>query len=378
VRAPRARPARSIPFWTVGGLAVSIMLCVAAWQWLRPVPASTPVQATTASPERGLSYFLTVQKYRDGKPYQGEFQSTGREIFESGWRFKLNLTSPEEGFLYLLNQEPGGNYVLLFPFPSHNSGSAHIEANERLETDWYVFDKKPGTEQFRLVWAGQFVRIRLEQRAIDSVLILTAPDGKQMVEVNLTGVGDEESLSLEALTAGSYKLTVRAIGAATMRGSYELETTFRARATEQDRKRLTAEALLREVKELGKPSGKTTLQAIEKIQQALTMWRELVEPHWAAYSLWMLGDVYRDTNQLEKAIEYYEELLAFSRQFKLRAKEGIALGNLGICHSGVNHPDKAVEYQEQSLAIKYELKDLHGQANILLNRANSYLFLSRY
>ena len=226
--------------------------------------------------------------------------------------------------------------------------------------------------------AGQFARFRLEQRAIDSVLILTAPDGKQMVETNLTGVGDEESLSLDALTAGIYKLMVRAIGVATRRGSYELETTFRTSATEQDRKRLTAEALLREVKELGKPSGKTTLQAIEKIQQALTLWRELGEPPWTAHSLWMFGDVYRDTNQFEKAIEYYEQLLVFSRQFKLRAKEGIALGNLGISQSGLNHPDKAIEYQEQALAIKYELKDLYGQANILLNLGNSHVFLSRY
>jgi hypothetical protein len=36
--------------------------------------------------------------------------------------------------------------------------------------------------------AGQFVRFRLEQRAIDSVLILTAPGGKQLAETNLTGV----------------------------------------------------------------------------------------------------------------------------------------------------------------------------------------------
>jgi hypothetical protein len=105
-------------------------------------------------PERQLSYWLTVQKYRDGKPYQGEFQSSGREIFEPGWKFKLNVTSPQEGFLYVLNQEPGGKYVLLFPLPSHKNGSAHIEANEQLETGWYVFDDQPGTERFRLVWAA--------------------------------------------------------------------------------------------------------------------------------------------------------------------------------------------------------------------------------
>jgi hypothetical protein len=106
-------------------------------------------------PERSLSYSLTVQKYRDGKPYQGEFQSSGREIFEPGWRFKLNLASPQEGYLYLLNQEPGDKYVLLFPLPSHKNGLARLEANERLQTAWYVFDDQPGTEAFRLVWAAQ-------------------------------------------------------------------------------------------------------------------------------------------------------------------------------------------------------------------------------
>ena len=54
---------------------------------------------------------------------------------------------------------------------------------------------------------GQFVRFRLKQQAIDSALILTAPDGKLLVEMNLTGAGEEESLSMEAATAGTYRLT---------------------------------------------------------------------------------------------------------------------------------------------------------------------------
>src|SRR5258706_16002564 len=62
--------------------------------------------------------------------------------------------------------------------------------------------------------AGQFVRFRLEQRTIDAALILTAPDGKQMVEMNLTGAGEQESLSMEAAIAGSYWFTMRSRGAA--------------------------------------------------------------------------------------------------------------------------------------------------------------------
>src|SRR5262249_11635319 len=142
-----------------GGLVVWIVLGVAAGRWLRLPPASTPgntpAQVDALAPERSLTYSLTVQKYRDGKPYQEPFQSSGREIFEGGWKFKLDLMSPQEGFLYLLNQEPGDIYRLVFPSSSSKNGSAHIAANERHETDWYFFDDKTGTERFRLVWAAE-------------------------------------------------------------------------------------------------------------------------------------------------------------------------------------------------------------------------------
>ncbi|HEX4945085.1 MAG TPA: protein kinase [Blastocatellia bacterium] len=148
-----ATPARRKFFWLLGALLAAGLIGVPVWQTLRSRDSSIPTMS--ALPERNLSYFLTVQRYRNGKPYQSEFQSSGREIFEPGWQFKLNVTSPQEGFLYLLNEEPGGAYVLLFPIPSHNNGASRLVANERFQTNWYVFDEKPGAEQFRLIWAAQ-------------------------------------------------------------------------------------------------------------------------------------------------------------------------------------------------------------------------------
>ena len=42
-------------------------------------------EVAASLPERSLNYSLTVQKMRDGKPYQDEFESSGQEIFENGW-----------------------------------------------------------------------------------------------------------------------------------------------------------------------------------------------------------------------------------------------------------------------------------------------------
>ena len=108
--------------------------------------------------ERSLTYSLTVQKMRDDKPYQGEFQSSGQEIFENGWKFRMNLSSPQEGNLYLLNEGPGGDdtttYNVLFPEAQTNGGSAHVSANQKMQTAWMRFDNNQGTEKFWIVWSA--------------------------------------------------------------------------------------------------------------------------------------------------------------------------------------------------------------------------------
>ena len=123
-----------------------------------PASSSAPPPATT-SPQRTLNYWLTVQKMRDGKPYQEQFDSSGQEIFENGWKFRFNASSPHTGHLYLLNEGPaeGGQttYNLLFPTPSFNNGSPQLSADQLMQTGWYVFDEHQGTEKFWIVWAAQ-------------------------------------------------------------------------------------------------------------------------------------------------------------------------------------------------------------------------------
>jgi serine/threonine-protein kinase len=115
----------------------------------------------SAAREQTLTYSLTVQKMRDAKPYQNEFESSGQEIFENGWKFRMNLNPPQEGYLYLLNEGPAGNavtYNMLFPETKTNNGSPKVTADQKLQTAWMRFDDHQGTEKFWIVYSGAPVK----------------------------------------------------------------------------------------------------------------------------------------------------------------------------------------------------------------------------
>ena len=133
-----------------------------AWYLLSNRKAEVATSDTPAPSEtRDLSYKLTVQKMRNGRPYQEEFESSGQEIFENGWKFRIHMNSPQTGYLYLLNEGPaeGGEvtYNMLFPAPSMNAGSPYLAANQKMETAWMVFDENQGTEKFWMIWAAEAV-----------------------------------------------------------------------------------------------------------------------------------------------------------------------------------------------------------------------------
>jgi serine/threonine protein kinase len=111
---------------------------------------------------RSLNYSLTVQKMRDDKPYQGEFESSGQEIFENGWKFRMNMSSPQEGYLYLINEGPVSGdaitYNVLFPDSTTNAGAPRVSANQKLRTAWMRFDDQQGTEKFWMVWSSSPVK----------------------------------------------------------------------------------------------------------------------------------------------------------------------------------------------------------------------------
>jgi hypothetical protein len=114
-------------------------------------PVSPPAQ-------RSLVYSLTVQKMRDGKPYLDPFQSSGQEVFENGYKFRLNVSSPQAGYLYVFNEGASENaktdFTIIYPTPRTNNGSAKLDVNKSMQTNWNTFAGETGTEHFWITWSA--------------------------------------------------------------------------------------------------------------------------------------------------------------------------------------------------------------------------------
>ena len=84
-------------------------------------PASIP------NPERKLRYYVTLQKYRDGRAFEKPFRLTGERVFEADYTIRLTLSSLEPGYLYVLNEGAAStaekpDLHTLFPSPTSRDG----------------------------------------------------------------------------------------------------------------------------------------------------------------------------------------------------------------------------------------------------------------
>jgi serine/threonine protein kinase len=137
--------------------AITVKLISSIGPGIKP-PITPPGPA--AGSLRTLNYSLTVQKYRDNKKDGPPFTlADANQIFESKYHVKLNVTTPQPGFFYVLNEgppDPSGvpRYNMLYPasVDKGNRVLTRITAPEPAD-DWFEFDNRRGTEKLWLVWS---------------------------------------------------------------------------------------------------------------------------------------------------------------------------------------------------------------------------------
>jgi serine/threonine protein kinase len=128
--------------------------------------ARTNVAATPAAPvaERSLTYWITVQRFKEKKPYLKPFTLPGEMIFQEDYQIRVNMRSSQTGHLYVLNEGPSESsapeFVAVFPSSTANNASSLVRAEQVVqipEQSWLKFDKEQGVEKLWLVFSEDAV-----------------------------------------------------------------------------------------------------------------------------------------------------------------------------------------------------------------------------
>ncbi len=119
-------------------------------------------------------------------------------------------------------------------------------------------------------------------------------------------------------------------------------------------------------------------KAMELLEQALCIFKELGDRagQWATFH--GLGNCYRSVGRYAKAMELFEQSLSMAKELGDRAGQAKALHGLGNCYESLGQSAKAMELFEQVLSIFKELGDREGQAKTLHGLGNCYELLGQY
>jgi tetratricopeptide (TPR) repeat protein len=217
--------------------------------------------------------------------------------------------------------------------------------------------------------AGQYLHTVVDQRGIDVVVKVFAPDGKQIIEVDSpNGSQGPEPVFLVAEAQGSYRLEVASLEKGAQPGQYEIRIEELRAATPQDRSLIAAQNAYAEGERLRlQRTAQSLRRAIEKYQEALSHWRTVGDRGGEAKTLTDLGSVYNSLGEMQKALDVYNQALPLSRAVGDLAGEATTFSGLCFVYGNLGEMQKALDSCNQSLLLNRAVGDRSGEAVTLGN-----------
>jgi CHAT domain-containing protein/tetratricopeptide (TPR) repeat protein len=277
-------------------------------------------------------------------------------------------------------------------------------------------DLKGGeTHSYRIrLAAGQFLNAQVEQENIDVVTAVFGPDGKQFTESDSPNERwGPEPVLVVAATSGEYRIEVRSPSSSAPAGRYQIKIIALREATETDKGHAAAQFAFDEARKLrAQQTAPARRAAIEKYQNALSLFQAAGDTYHQALTLLSIGVTHFQLNEIRRALEYFNETLAIAvslenrrleagtetfiggmldilgdvgkaldhhhRALKLarengsRIAEGNALSNIGKIYNDVADWQKALEFYSQALAVFRSVGSAQNEAITLNNVGIAY------
>jgi tetratricopeptide (TPR) repeat protein len=251
---------------------------------------------------------------------------------------------------------------------------------------------------------GLYLRVTVMQKGIDVIVTVLDPAGRKIARVDRPyGAYGPEDVSVIAEAAGDYTIELKTALKFAAPARYFITATETREAKAEDRRRIAAECAVSEAEELrGVDTADSLSQAVEKFNQAITIWQSLgeryeetVAVYGRGWSYRSLGDYYNAICDLRQAALRMESLqdrnaeavarsalawiyLYVGENEQARENFGKALGTyeslgnlrgqaitiygIGVTHTLVYETDQALEYFDRSLELRRKVGDRSGDA----------------
>lgn len=271
--------------------------------------------------------------------------------------------------------------TLFSPAPS----AAQSNAPQPLTADVPITRELAGgqTHSYQVTLAqGQYLEAVVEQRGIDVIVTVFAPDGQKVFEVDSpNGTQGPERVMLVAETSGPYRLEVRSYDQSAKAGRYEAKLVELHQAAQRDRDQVAAEiaamAVLRAGQKLSVQRTKESIEAaVRKFEEAQQLFQAAGNKWLEAQALNLIGINLLSLGQLEQGRVKFTQSLAFYRSLGDRNEEARTLNNLGAFYSLTGDQQKAMDYFKESLPLLRAVGDRGTEADTLNNIGHVYQGLS--
>lgn len=228
--------------------------------------------------------------------------------------------------------------------------------------------------------ADQFLYVLVDQRGIDVVVALFDPNGKRLTEVDSpNGTQGPEPVYWITETSGIYKLEVRSLDKDAAVGRYEAKIGELRTAKAQDKSRVAANQIFAEGEQLRTQQTAESLgKAIEKYEEALAFYQAAGERNGEAVTLNNIGSIYDSLNETSKALDYLNQALLIRRTIGDRSGEAVTLINIGGVYYSSGERQKALDFYNQALPLARVAGARDLEAGILTGVGLVYQSLGEY
>ncbi|MBO0721934.1 MAG: tetratricopeptide repeat protein, partial [Blastocatellia bacterium] len=224
--------------------------------------------------------------------------------------------------------------------------------------------------------SGQYLRLVVDQRGIDVMVLLFAPNGEKRVEMDSpNGTEGPEILSAVTDVAGTYRIEVRALEKSAKPGRYEIKIAELRTATAEDRDRLAAEANFHEALQLEKGDLEARSKSREKLQRALELYRRAGDRDGVIEALNQLATGYFYVGELRECLDKLNELLPLRRAAGDRAGEAKTINDIGMIRNSLGDVRESLVFYNQALLIAREIGNRSGEGAALNNIGEAYRML---